>query len=69
MTALVDQSLMTVTALSPHIGYHNSATIAQQAQKKGWSLKQAALDSGLVTESQFDEWVDPLKMTNIGEEN
>ncbi len=69
MAALVDQSLMTVTALSPHIGYHNSATIAQQAQKKGWSLKQAALDSGLVTESQFDEWVDPLKMTNIGEEN
>lgn len=65
MTELVDHSLMTVTALSPHIGYHQSAEIAQHAQKEGWSLKHAALESGLVTEAQFDAWVDPLKMTNI----
>ncbi len=65
MEELVDQSLMTVTALSPHIGYHESATIAQTAEKNGTTLKVAAIESGLVTESQFDEWVDPLKMTNI----
>jgi len=65
MEELVDQSLMTVTALSPHIGYHESATIAQTAEKEGTTLKVAAVKSGLVTEEQFDEWVDPLKMTNI----
>lgn len=65
MEELVDQSLMTVTALSPHIGYHESATIAQTAEKNGTTLKVAAIESGLVTEEQFDKWVDPLKMTNI----
>ena len=65
MEELVDQSLMTVTALSPHIGYHESATIAQTAEKEGTTLKVAAIKSGLVTEEQFDKWVDPLKMTNI----
>lgn len=65
MQALVDNSLMTVTALSPHIGYHASAAIAQLAQRDNLTLKQAALASGKVTEQQFDEWVDPLKMTNI----
>ncbi|WP_025023382.1 class II fumarate hydratase [Companilactobacillus nodensis] len=65
MEELVDQSLMTVTALSPHIGYHESATIAQTAEKEGTTLKVAAVKSGLVTEEQFDKWVDPLKMTNI----
>ena len=65
MTELVQNSLMTVTALSPHIGYHDSAKIAQEADKNGTTLKVAALASGKVTEEQFDEWVDPLKMTNI----
>ncbi|KRL05394.1 class II fumarate hydratase [Liquorilactobacillus oeni] len=64
MKELVDNSLMTVTALSPHIGYHDSAKIAQEAQKNGSTLRKAALKSGKVTASQFDEWVDPLKMTN-----
>lgn len=65
MEELVEQSLMTVTALSPHIGYHESATIAQDAQKAGTSLREAAVKSGLVTSEQFDEWVVPINMTNI----
>lgn len=65
MEELVEQSLMTVTALSPHIGYHESATIAQDAQKAGTSLREAAIKSGLVTSEQFDQWVVPINMTNI----
>ena len=64
MKELLDNSLMTVTALSPHIGYHDSAKIAQAADKAGSTLKEAALKSGKVTEEQYDEWMDPLKMTN-----
>lgn len=67
MKELVDKSLMTVTALSPHIGYHESAQIAQQAQKDDTTLKVAAIKSGLVTEEQFDKWVVPIDMTNIEE--
>lgn len=69
MKELVDNSLMTVTALSPHIGYHDSAKIAQQADKEGTTLREAALKSGKLTAEQFDEWVDPLKMTNIDQDN
>ena len=65
MEELVDQSLMTVTALSPHIGYHESATIAQTAQKEGTSLREAAIKSGKLTAEQFDQWVVPINMTNI----
>ena len=65
MKELVDNSLMTVTALSPHIGYHDSAKIAQKVDKEGTTLREAAIASGKVTPEQFDEWVDPLKMTNI----
>lgn len=65
MKELVDNSLMTVTALSPYIGYHDSAKIAQKADKEGTTLREAAIASGKVTPEQFDEWVDPLKMTNI----
>lgn len=67
MEELVDKSLMTVTALSPHIGYHESVEIAQQALHDGTTLKVAALKSGLVTEEQFDKWVVPIDMTNIEE--
>lgn len=59
----VDRSLMTVTALSPHIGYHASAQIAQAAARQGLSLKEAALQSGKVSAEQFAAWMDPLKMT------
>lgn len=64
MQAFVNNSLMTVTALSPHIGYHASAKIAQMAEREGLTLREAALKSGQVTADQFDQWVDPLKMTN-----
>ncbi|MPQ20346.1 class II fumarate hydratase [Lactobacillus pentosus] len=65
MAELVDRSLMTVTALSPHIGYHDSAMIAQQAEKTGTTLREAAIKSGKVTAEQFDEWMVPIDMTNI----
>jgi fumarate hydratase class II len=59
---LLEQSLMLVTALNPYIGYDNAAKIAKKAHKEGTTLKQAALDSGLVTQEQFELWVDPKKM-------
>ncbi len=58
----LENSLMLVTALNPHIGYENSAKIAKKAHKENKTLKQAALELGLVTEEQFDLWVDPRKM-------
>lgn len=64
MRQLVDQSLMLVTALSPHIGYEASAKIAQTAQQTGSTLKAAALASGKVTAAEYAAWVDPLKLTN-----
>ena len=56
-------SLMLVTALNPHIGYDNAAKIAKKAFKDGTTLKKAAAELGLVTEEQFDQWVDPASMT------
>lgn len=55
-------SLMLVTALNPHIGYENAAKIAKKAHEEGLTLKESAIQSGLVTDEQFDEWVDPGKM-------
>jgi fumarate hydratase class II len=60
---LMEQSLMLVTALAPHIGYDRAAQIAKQAQHSGITLRQAALQSGHVTEQQFNEWVVPMDMT------
>lgn len=65
MDDLLENSLMTVTALSPHIGYHEAATIAQTADKNGTTLRQAALESGKVTAEQYDEWMNLLNMTNV----
>ena len=62
---LLQNSLMLVTALNPHIGYENAAKIAKKAHTEGITLKEAAVTLGLVTETDFDKWVDPLKM--IGE--
>lgn len=64
MAELVDHSLMTVTALSPYIGYHASAEIAQLAEREDSTLREAAVKSGKVTAEQFDQWVKPLAMTN-----
>lgn len=55
-------SLMLVTALNPHIGYDAAAKIAKHAHKSGSTLKHAALELGLVTSEQFDEWVRPEDM-------
>jgi fumarate hydratase class II len=60
---LVDRSLMLVTALNPHIGYDKAAAIAKKAHKEGTSLREAALATGYVTAVQFDEWVQPARMT------
>jgi fumarate hydratase class II len=62
----LDNSLMLVTALNPHIGYENAAKIAKAAHANGTTLKEEALRSGLVTEEQFDQWVDPKKMIGGG---
>ncbi len=59
---LVDRSLMLVTALNPHIGYDNAAKVAKKAFAEGLSLRQAAVELGLVTEEEFDRWVDPKDM-------
>ncbi|GGE67753.1 class II fumarate hydratase [Priestia taiwanensis] len=58
----LQRSLMLVTALNPYIGYENAAKIAKLAHKEGLTLKEAALQTGLLTEEQFDEYVDPSKM-------
>ena len=60
--ALMNNSLMLVTALNPHIGYDNAALIAKTAHKKGANLKETAIDLGLLTAEQFDEWVKPENM-------
>jgi fumarate hydratase class II len=59
---LLNESLMLVTALNPHIGYDKAAKIAKKAHKEGTTLKAAALALGFVTEAQFDEWVRPNEM-------
>ncbi|MGP8216295.1 MAG: class II fumarate hydratase [Bacteroidia bacterium] len=58
----LENSLMLVTALNTHIGYENAAKIAKKAHKENKTLRQAALDYNLVTNEQFDQWVDPKKM-------
>ena len=64
MHELVDNSLMLVTALSPHIGYEKSAEIALTAQRQQLTLRQAALQSGYLTADEYDQWIEPLAMTN-----
>lgn len=58
----LENSLMLVTALNPHIGYENAAKIAKTAHKEGKTLKQTAVELGLLTPEQFDEWVRPENM-------
>ena len=58
----LENSLMLVTALNTHIGYENAAKIAKKAHHEGTSLRQAALELGLLTNEQFDQWVVPEKM-------
>lgn len=58
----LEQSLMLVTALNPHIGYEKAASIAKTAHKEGLTLKESAVRSGYLTEEQFDAWVRPENM-------
>jgi fumarate hydratase class II len=58
----LENSLMLVTALNPHIGYDNAAKVAKKAHKENTTLKQAAMDLGLLTSEKFDEVVRPEKM-------
>jgi fumarate hydratase, class II len=60
--ANLEKSLMLVTALNPHIGYENAAKIAKKAHSEHKTLREAAIELGLVTNEQFDQWVDPRKM-------
>jgi len=59
----LNNSLMLVTALNTHIGYEKAAEIAKKAHKEGTTLKAAALSLKYLTEEEFDEWVDPSRMT------
>ncbi|HXB13147.1 MAG TPA: class II fumarate hydratase [Bacteroidia bacterium] len=62
ITRNLENSLMLVTALNTHIGYENAAKIAKKAHKENKTLRQAALELKLLTNEQFDQWVDPKKM-------
>jgi fumarate hydratase class II len=63
IAAHLADNLMLVTALNPHIGYEESAKTALLAHREGLTLKAAALQRGVATEAQFDEWIDPEAMT------
>lgn len=62
----LENSLMLVTALNPHIGYYKAAEIAKKAHTECTTLREAAVDLGHLTSEQFDEWVVPAKMTGKG---
>jgi len=62
ISKLMNESLMLVTSLNPHIGYDNAAKIAKKAHKEGTSLKEAGIALGLLTSEQFDAWVRPETM-------
>ena len=59
----LDNSLMLVTALAPHIGYDNSAKIAKSALKNNTTLKEETLKTGLIDEKKYDKIINPRKMT------
>jgi fumarate hydratase class II len=64
ITEHLDNSLMLVTALNPHIGYEKAAKISLTAYREDISLREAAVKLGFLTEAQFDEWVRPEEMTH-----
>ena len=59
---LVNNSLMLVTALNPHIGYYKAAEIANKAHREGSTLRAAALATGYLTAEDYDRWVVPADM-------
>jgi fumarate hydratase class II len=62
----MNNSLMLVTALNPHIGYDNAAKIAKHAHKTGGTLRDAGIELGLISGEQFDAVVNPAAMTKPG---
>ena len=60
--SLLENSLMLVTALNPHIGYENTAKIAKSAYNNGTSLREEAINLGMLTGEEFDSWVNPKDM-------
>jgi fumarate hydratase class II len=62
MSELVDQSLMLVTALSPKIGYDKASQIAKKAHEDQSTLRDAAVELGILTEEEFDQYIDPADM-------
>ncbi|XP_078153761.1 fumarase 1 [Carex rostrata] len=62
ISKLLHESLMLVTALNPKIGYDNAAAVAKKAHKEGTTLKEAALNLGVLTEEEFHQYVLPEKM-------
>lgn len=62
ISKLLHESLMLVTSLNPKIGYDNAAAVAKKAHKEGCTLKEAALNLGVLSSEQFDEIVVPEKM-------
>ncbi len=66
IAALVDESLMLVTALNSEIGYDAAARIAKHAHAEGKTLRAAAIELGLVGDRDFDRWVDPKRMLRPG---
>ena len=60
--SLLENSLMLVTALNPYIGYENAAKIAKSAYNNGTSLREEAINSGMLTGEEFDSWVNPKDM-------
>jgi fumarate hydratase class II len=59
----LENSLMLVTALNPHIGYEKAAQISLKAYREDLTLREAAMKLGYLTAEQFDEWVRPEAMT------
>jgi fumarate hydratase class II len=62
----LENSLMLVTSLNPHIGYDNAAKVAKKAHKENKTLKEVAIELGLLTAEKFDEVVRPEKMVGPG---
>ena len=63
----LDNSLMLVTALNTRIGYEKAAEIAKEAHKNNTSLREESINSGYLTDKEFDEWVKPEDMCGINE--
>jgi len=59
---LLNDSLMMITALNPHVGYDNAAKIAKKAHEENIPLKEAGVKLGILTEQQFNQWVNPKNM-------